>query len=90
MPSVNAVSEILEQKFHKEFKAHHILSPTPGELSDYPETLHPKLQAVLRQQGVAQLYAYQAEAFGPISQGKDCLLVSRTASGKSPLCHCRF
>jgi len=36
MPSVNAVSEILEQKFHKEFKAHHILSPTPGELSDYP------------------------------------------------------
>jgi DEAD/DEAH box helicase domain-containing protein len=83
MPSVNAVAEFLEQKFHKEIKAHHILSPTPGELSDYPETLHPKLQAVLREQGIAQLYAHQVESFEPISRGKDCLLVSRTASGKT-------
>jgi len=51
-----------------------------------PEAIDPKLAGVLKARGIAQLYSHQAEAFHQIQQGRDIVIVTPTASGKT-LCY---
>ncbi|MEM7391747.1 MAG: DEAD/DEAH box helicase, partial [Verrucomicrobiota bacterium] len=81
--SIEQVTEFLEQKFHKQIQAHRLIEPIPGEYADFPEELNPALGSVLRDQGIRQLYAHQAEAFEAISRNQDTVIVSQTASGKT-------
>jgi len=57
-----------------------------GEFTDIPESVDPRVREVLRQRGIQQLYTHQAEAYQQINSGKNTVIVTPTASGKT-LCY---
>lgn len=57
-----------------------------GEYRPFPPFIHPLLKEVLRKGGIEQLYSHQAEALEAIKEGKDVVVVTPTASGKT-LCY---
>ncbi len=57
--------------------------PKPGEFVPAPETLEPALREVLRQRGIEQLYVHQAESIRLTAEGKNVVVVTPTASGKT-------
>ncbi len=57
-----------------------------GQYRPFPDFLHPVLKEALKGEGIEQLYSHQAEALGAIQQGKDVVVVTPTASGKT-LCY---
>ena len=83
MAEMQEILAFLENRFSQEIQAHQVLPSEPGRFADFPEALHPRLRDVLVEQGIRALYTHQAEAFSSIHRGKDTLLVSRTASGKT-------
>ncbi len=52
-----------------------------------PEDLHPSLQAALKNRGVQRLYTHQARSFALARAGKDVVIATPTASGKSLCFH---
>jgi DEAD/DEAH box helicase domain-containing protein len=58
----------------------------PGEFSPIPESVHERLRRALRERGIEKLYFHQAEAFRLIEAGKNVVVVTPTASGKT-LCY---
>ncbi len=57
-----------------------------GIYRDIPETVAPVLRQALADRGIRQLYCHQAEAFHFVEQGKNVVIVTPTASGKT-LCY---
>jgi DEAD/DEAH box helicase domain-containing protein len=57
-----------------------------GEFAELPETLHASLRQALATRGIEKLYSHQAEAFRLLSENKDVVVVTPTASGKT-LCY---
>ena len=53
---------------------------------EFPAALHPALKAYLAQKGITRLYTHQAESWQITSQGKNVVVVTSTASGKT-LCY---
>lgn len=51
--------------------------------SDFPENLDPRVVEAIRSAGVNQLYSHQAKAIASVLDGKDTIVVTPTASGKS-------
>ncbi|MFW5790489.1 MAG: DEAD/DEAH box helicase [Bacillota bacterium] len=61
----------------------------PGQeasYADFPEGLADRLVDVLKKQGIEKLYSHQAEAIKHIQKGRDTVVVTPTASGKT-LCY---
>jgi DEAD/DEAH box helicase domain-containing protein len=58
----------------------------PAQLTDFPEALHPKLRDALESRGLEGLYLHQREAFEQVACGRDVVVVTPTASGKT-LCY---
>jgi DEAD/DEAH box helicase domain-containing protein len=67
-------------------RAVHRIAARAGKYADYPESMPPALRAALERQGIARLYAHQADAFRLIEQGANVVVVTPTASGKT-LCY---
>ena len=57
-----------------------------GEFAEIPEAVAAGLRTTLEQRGVARLYVHQAEAFDAATLGKNVVVVTPTASGKT-LCY---
>jgi DEAD/DEAH box helicase domain-containing protein len=57
-----------------------------GQYRPFPDFVHPFLKEAFRQKGIDQLYSHQAEAAEAIQSGKDVVIVTPTASGKT-LCY---
>ncbi|MRR35072.1 DEAD/DEAH box helicase [bacterium] len=55
-------------------------------LSAYPDWVDERIRSVLRSRGINTLYSHQAEAVDIIRKGRDVVLVTPTASGKT-LCY---
>ena len=55
--------------------------------ADVPETLAPQVRAALAKRDVARLYSHQARAFELASAGRDVVVATPTASGKSLCFH---
>ncbi len=53
---------------------------------DYPGWVHPRLRSVLEARGMRRLWSHQGQAVDLVRQGKDIVLVTPTASGKT-LCY---
>jgi len=51
--------------------------------SPIPDEVHPFLKKHLDHQGIEQLYTHQAEVFRAVRQGRDVVITTPTASGKS-------
>ncbi|MCC6621132.1 MAG: DEAD/DEAH box helicase [Deltaproteobacteria bacterium] len=63
--------------------AHHERPASSARFGDFPDDLHPSLVAALRARGIDRPYAHQAEAIATIRQGRDLVLTTPTASGKT-------
>lgn len=58
----------------------------PPQFRPIPEELHPSLQAALRSRAIHSLYLHQEISFQEAGQGKNLVIVTGTASGKT-LCY---
>jgi DEAD/DEAH box helicase domain-containing protein len=54
--------------------------------ADFPETLEPRLKEALRGRGIERLWSHQREAWDHVEAGRDLVVVTPTASGKT-LCY---
>jgi len=57
-----------------------------AEWADMPEWVHPELVQAYRDKGIVRLYSHQAEAADRVHRGKNVVIVTPTASGKT-LCY---
>lgn len=57
-----------------------------ARFADPPGGLHPAVADVLAREGIARLYEHQAEAIGKVREGRNVVIVTGTASGKT-LCY---
>lgn len=60
--------------------------PFEGRLADFPPGIPDRLAALFGRRGITRLYSHQARAIGLIREGKDTLIATPTASGKT-LCY---
>jgi DEAD/DEAH box helicase domain-containing protein len=60
--------------------------PQPADFVDFPEDLSPAIREALRRRGIERLYSHQREAFEKVREGKNVVVVTPTASGKT-LCY---
>ena len=54
-----------------------------GRYEDFPAALDARIQVVLHQRSIHKLYTHQADAFQAAQAGKDFVVVTPTASGKT-------
>jgi len=66
---------------------HHAVMPAREAVwRDHPEWLDPRIKGGLASRGIDRLYAHQAEAIEAVRAGRDVVVVTPTASGKT-LCY---
>lgn len=73
-------------EFGPRFQHWHTVPAREARLEPLPAGLDPRLRAVLEQRGQTQLYAHQARAIELALAGRDVLVATPTASGKT-LCY---
>ncbi|HLU48602.1 MAG TPA: DEAD/DEAH box helicase, partial [Planctomycetota bacterium] len=61
----------------------HELAPRPARTCPFPEELHPRLRDWLAKQGIEELWSHQERAIRLGLEGRDVLVVTGTASGKT-------
>jgi DEAD/DEAH box helicase domain-containing protein len=59
------------------------IPPKSGIYTDFPAAINPLLLEALSQKGIKQLYSHQELAINTIASGKNVVLVTPTASGKT-------
>ncbi len=64
----------------------HTIDAKTAQYSDFPATLSPLLQKALKHHGIQSFYTHQAGAIDTVLSGKNCVVVTPTASGKT-LCY---
>ncbi len=69
-----------------ELVAQHTLPPRPAAMAPYPDWVAPALREVLEARGILELYAHQVEAADHLHDGRNTVVATGTASGKS-LCY---
>lgn len=74
------------RRFQENVAASRHWPATPGRYASFPEWMHSGLRTVLEKRGISELYSHQAEAVECIRNGRDVVLVTPTASGKT-LCY---
>lgn len=62
------------------------LEPIPGRFSPFPAELDARLAAALRSRGIEELYSHQRDVWAAARSGRDVVVVTPTASGKT-LCY---
>ncbi|MGH2446555.1 MAG: DEAD/DEAH box helicase [Candidatus Limnocylindria bacterium] len=63
--------------------AHRELEPRPPRHAPWPEPLDPRIVSALRGRGIEALYTHQAAAYEAAAHGRDFVVVTPTASGKT-------
>ena len=72
-----------DQEFQANLTKWTEIKPVPARYSSFPKTLNRKIVKVLQEKGIEQLYTHQATAFELVEQGKNVVVVTPTASGKT-------
>ncbi|MFN8630290.1 MAG: DEAD/DEAH box helicase [Chloroflexota bacterium] len=81
------LEQILEEPSLARGVVHHEVRPaTEPKHADWPAWLDPRLRAGLAKRGIERPYLHQADAIEAVHEGKDIVVVTPTASGKS-LCY---
>ena len=65
---------------------HEVLPAREAVFAPFPDWLDPRIRAGLSTRGIEQLYVHQASAIDAVHAGKDVVVVTPTASGKT-LCY---
>ena len=84
-PSLNELINQLrdDTQFQKNITKWLTIPSREAVYADFPADLNPKLISALGQKGIERLYVHQAQAYQAISQGKNAVIVTPTASGKT-------
>jgi DEAD/DEAH box helicase domain-containing protein len=78
------ISHLLETPRHAQtIVSSQELAARMGESEDFPEGLHPYLNALLLRMGISRLYKHQAEAIRRVFAGKNIVISTGVSSGKS-------
>ncbi len=89
-PPVRADSQRLSQglraKYADRITGSLMIPGREASWAPLPDALPPALAAALRGRGIDRLYSHQAQAWDAVRSGKDIVVVTPTASGKS-LCY---
>lgn len=72
--------------FSEQIQTWHVTSPKPARLRAIPQWVHADIRGGLTAHGIAELYSHQQEAIDAVHQGRDVMVVTPTASGKT-LCY---
>jgi DEAD/DEAH box helicase domain-containing protein len=75
-----------DSRFMENVRAMREIPPSDGDFRAYPDWVRPEIRRVLQDSGIAQLYSHQAEAIQHVRAGRNVVLVTPTASGKT-LCY---
>ena len=75
-----------DRAFSENVTAWSIVPPREGLWARLPEDLSPTLSRALASRGITRLYSHQAESWRCVREGKDTVVVTPTASGKT-LCY---
>jgi DEAD/DEAH box helicase domain-containing protein len=62
------------------------LPPVPAQFAPFPESIDDRLRAALVARGIADLYTHQAQSIGHAMAGRNVVVITPTASGKT-LCY---
>jgi len=73
-------------RFAPQFTAWRTVPAAPARFAEFPDDLDPRLGQALMRSGIARLYTHQARAYQEVRHGKDIVVVTPTASGKT-LCY---
>src|SRR5262245_49856521 len=65
---------------------YHYVAPREPTLVEFPEALDARIRGALEGRGISKLYSHQAESFALSRSGKNVVVVTPTASGKT-LCY---
>ncbi|MBQ8159705.1 MAG: DEAD/DEAH box helicase [Clostridia bacterium] len=86
--NVDQLSEALRRDagFMENVVRWEVLPPRPAAYAPFPEELDPHLIPAFEKRGIHQLYTHQAHAVREVLTGKDVVVVTPTASGKT-LCY---
>jgi len=76
----------LDEQFSEWIVHHEVIPGKDSDWEDFPDSLAPELRAGLEKTGIRRLYSHQALAFRLAQEGKDIVVVTPTASGKT-LCY---
>jgi len=86
-----SLDDVLEQLLEIEGKRDTLtrverFAPRPAQYGPWPEGLRSELRQALQAKGIDQLYSHQSQAVEQALSGKDLVIVTPTASGKT-LCY---
>jgi DEAD/DEAH box helicase domain-containing protein len=87
--SLRGASELgaaLAERFAGRVTARISVPAREARFADFPDALEPRLVAALRGRGIERLWSHQREAFDHVAAGRDVVVVTPTASGKT-LCY---
>lgn len=76
----------MQQNGDPSIRAVHLQPASEGKFASLPESLPAPLSNALCQRGIGQLYSHQNEAYGHVASGRNVVVVTPTASGKT-LCY---
>ncbi|MCP4603283.1 MAG: DEAD/DEAH box helicase [Proteobacteria bacterium] len=88
---IRGLSELLEiwhndERVFKNIVLNELISPVEAQFVPYPKKLHPSVYKAFASRGIERLFSHQAEAYDLAAAGKDLVVATPTASGKS-LCY---
>ena len=61
----------------------HTVPARPGSYAPFPGDIAPRLRTLLEKRGLRELYSHQLEAYRQVRSGKNVVVVTPTASGKT-------
>jgi len=79
-------SILASPEFAPHIVVNRLLPAAEGSFAPFPADLDGKITAVLRKSGIDRLYTHQAEVWERVQEGKNVVVVTPTASGKT-LCY---
>jgi DEAD/DEAH box helicase domain-containing protein len=88
-PNLEAVLAHFRALMQKDDSPIRAIRHQPARAAEYmaiPESVHPKLRAGLERRNIPKLYSHQGEAFEIVKSGRNVVIVTPTASGKT-LCY---
>jgi len=86
LEAVLAAFQGLHRDADSPIRAIHHQPATEGNFAEVPAAVDARLRAALERHGIGRLYSHQAEAFEHVAAGRNVVVVTPTASGKT-LCY---
>ncbi len=87
MNAATFIDRIRGNDFFEQQTSHiEIIPAKQAQYADLQDGLHPSVEAALNAQGIERLYTHQAEAIEHVRAGRNVVIVTGTASGKT-LCY---